>query len=540
MKDENKNIITANTLNNPQIPVTLPKTTPDLTNYGGITGGVYDTIQGDFNLANKNLETLNTAQNTGSSDIIKLMQDMTGKATDTSLAEQTAGVDTAKTDLEKYTQQLTDLNSQASVLNREAQAIPIQIQEQFKGTGATDVGVAPIQAGKLRENALKALSIAQQADIAAASLTGSKLRLESAKEKAQQIIDLKYKPMEERLAILRQQYELNKDTLTEFDKKRTEALDKLIKKQDEALKEKKENEKSIESLKLKIIENGGDPSTITSTDYNQALNEAKGELLKKNVDIKEVGGALYAVTTTPDGKVQIKNLGVGGTTGAGVDKLYSGLNSTQATAIRGLTTKFSSEPVVTGFSTIQEGRNFANSLSNKTTNPADDQGLIYALAKALDPNSVVREGEYATAQKYSQSWVKAYGKGVTQALAGTGFLSEEARKNIKKTIESKYNASKASYDNLKKSYSTGIDKISGKSNGKDYLREYEIGVQEEMPKGTMSDRDYVEKVLVSNNIKYDDFVNTTPQGQIPVIDNSTGQIGYIPYTEFNSSTYTKI
>lgn len=155
-------------------------------------------------------------------------------------------------------------------------------------------------------------------------------------------------------------------------------------------------------------------------------------------------------------------------------QLYSGLSSKTATAVRSKVTAWKSEPVVENFSTIQEGRNFAGSLANDTTNPADDQALIYALAKALDPGSVVREGEYATAQKYAQSWVQAYGKAVTQALAGTGFLSEDARRNIKDTIESRYKASKTGYDNLLNQYTSGINTLTGRGDGSSFLTDYAI------------------------------------------------------------------
>lgn len=152
--------------------------------------------------------------------------------------------------------------------------------------------------------------------------------------------------------------------------------------------------------------------------------------------------------------------------------LYAGLNSATSTAIRAQVNAFKTEPTVQNFATIQEGYNFASSISNTTKNPADDQALIYSLAKALDPGSVVREGEYATAQKYAQSWIAAFGKSVTQAISGTGFLSTEARENIKKTITSKYQASKKSYDNLYSQYSKGINALSGRDDGKEFLRDY--------------------------------------------------------------------
>ena len=163
--------------------------------------------------------------------------------------------------------------------------------------------------------------------------------------------------------------------------------------------------------------------------------------------------------------------------GAGTEEqLYGGLSSATATAVRGKVSQFKTEPIIQNFATIQEGYVFASSLPDKTTNPADDQALIYSLAKALDPGSVVREGEYATAQKYAQSWIKSFGAGVEQAILGTGFLSEEARKNIKKTIESRFNASKTSYNNLYERYSFGIENLTGRNDGELFLVDYSLPV----------------------------------------------------------------
>lgn len=81
--------------------------------------------------------------------------------------------------------QIQDLNAQATGLLNEAKAIPIQIQSEFAGTGATDAGVAPIQTSRLRDNALKALSLGQQAAIATANY-------DKAKNYADQIVNAKY------------------------------------------------------------------------------------------------------------------------------------------------------------------------------------------------------------------------------------------------------------------------------------------------------------------------------------------------------------
>lgn len=183
------------------------------------------------------------------------------------------------------------------------------------------------------------------------------------------------------------------------------------------------------------------------------------------------GSAIYREQTRPPQYAG----GGGGDPIPGEDPgLYEGLDSKTATAVRSVVSGWKSEPVVQNFAVIQEGKDFATSIADDTKNPADDQALIYALAKALDPGSVVREGEYATAQKYSQSWISAYGKGIEQALLGTGFLSQEARANIKKTIVQKYGASKKSYDNLYNQYAGNINNLTGRSDGDRFLRDYRI------------------------------------------------------------------
>ena len=134
---------------------------------------------------------------------------------------------------------------------------------------------------------------------------------------------------------------------------------------------------------------------------------------------------------------------------------------------------FDNEPLVKNFNMVKSGYQFAQSLSNTTQNPADDQALIYAYAKVMDPESVVREGEYNTVQKYSQSWVQSFGKSVTQAINGTGFLSTEARTNIKKTIASKYKVTEENYKSLYNQYQSRLDTArSGQGNT---LTDYSAG-----------------------------------------------------------------
>lgn len=60
------------------------------------------------------------------------------------------------------------------------------------------------------------------------------------------------------------------------------------------------------------------------------------------------------------------------------------------------------------------------------------------------------------------------------------------------------------------------------------------------PKGSMSDKDFVEKALTSQGKSYADVIAQIPSGEKGVIDNATGQIGSIPANEFDPSKYTSL
>lgn len=142
------------------------------------------------------------------------------------------------------------------------------------------------------------------------------------------------------------------------------------------------------------------------------------------------------------------------------------------TQISAKTRAFDSLPLVKRTQTMAEAVDFVTTMKSTTTNPTDDQALIYAFAKAMDPESVVREGEYATVQKYSQSWVQAFGKSVEQAVLGKGFLTPTARENMKRTIRAKFAAARTQYDNVRRSYASQINRLTGAQDGDDYLTDF--------------------------------------------------------------------
>lgn len=125
---------------------------------------------------------------------------------------------------------------------------------------------------------------------------------------------------------------------------------------------------------------------------------------------------------------------------------------------------FDNEPTVKNFNTVKEGYQFVQTLGNKA-NPtsSDDQGLVYAFAKAMDPNSAVKEGEYITIQKYNQSFIQSGWASAKRIVANEAFLTPEARKNMIETIKTKYDTAKIDYNDLHSEYQRQMnDAQSGK------------------------------------------------------------------------------
>ena len=247
-------------VNNPLTIVDpIPDNTPSLV---GTTQGAADYLKTlDSNLTAAEAKSDETQQT-----ILSTMNKLLGKSGDTATANETSGVNAAA-------KRIRDLNAQIQATNRESQAIPLKVQEDNRNTGATDRGIAPQEAGRLRMNALKALSLAQEGDLAIADYA-------SAKDKADEIIRVKYEPLENNLKMLQQQYEFNKDSLDRIDKKRSEALNIALNKEAADLADKKANDKAIQDIKIVLAQNGASKEVLAlaskATTIDEILQVGKG------------------------------------------------------------------------------------------------------------------------------------------------------------------------------------------------------------------------------------------------------------------------
>jgi CHAP domain len=163
----------------------------------------------------------------------------------------------------------------------------------------------------------------------------------------------------------------------------------------------------------------------------------------------------------------------GGDSTSGGSKPYYGLAPKIYDKAAAIVSQFDGEAIVKKYNIVADGKNYASTIDPKTKNAAEHQALIYGLAKALDPDSVVREGEYATIQKYSQSWIEAFGFNAQRIVDNQGLLSEDAIKKIQGVINQKYESVNGQYQNLYGEYSRRIDAATGVGGkGSEMLTDY--------------------------------------------------------------------
>jgi len=150
----------------------------------------------------------------------------------------------------------------------------------------------------------------------------------------------------------------------------------------------------------------------------------------------------------------------------------TGLDNTTLTKVQSIAGQFDNEAVVKDYNTIATQITFMDQLGQT---PTDDIARIYAFAKVMDPNSVVREGEYATVQAYSTALLERYGLKAKRVWDNAGFLTTEARTFLNSTLEGRLKTQEKTYNNVASEYERRINKITGATDGKDYITDYTKG-----------------------------------------------------------------
>lgn len=144
-----------------------------------------------------------------------------------------------------------DLSSQLKALQNEAKAIPLQLQEWAKGRGVTEGGLAPIQTGQLRENAIKALSVSSL-------LEASRGNLALAYDMVDRAVAAKYNPIraERDAKLANLEIIINSPEYTKAEQKRALAQKRILDKEEKDEVEKEQKDKKIWEISVDAASSG--------------------------------------------------------------------------------------------------------------------------------------------------------------------------------------------------------------------------------------------------------------------------------------------
>jgi len=142
----------------------------------------------------------------------------------------------------------------------------------------------------------------------------------------------------------------------------------------------------------------------------------------------------------------------------------SGLTPAQINStVNSVAGAFDNEPIVKDFNQATSQYQLMSSLGTQGKSPGDDIAFVYAFAKLMDPNSVVREGEYATIQRYAQSLLDAKTLQAIRTVQNTNFLSADAKQKLLTTAAAKLKVLESQYNNISSEYQRQInDAYAGK------------------------------------------------------------------------------
>jgi hypothetical protein len=209
-------------------------------------------------------------------------------------------------------------------------------------------------------------------------------------------------------------------------------------------------------------------------DFN-TLDTASQQSLKNlaqsaGIDIGIVSAGMKAVKDQQDYENALNTYKAQDTAKNAAGLTPAQINST----VNSIASAFDNEPTVKSYNVAQEGYQTLKSIGTDTKSPADDIAYIYGFAKIMDPNSVVREGEYNTVQKYAQTWADNFGFTAKRIFSNTNFLSKDAKQKMLNALEAKMGSMTKQYQNVYSEYQRQIqDAYSGSArNITDYSKAF--------------------------------------------------------------------
>lgn len=255
-----------------------------------------------------------------------LNNQMTGKTTAQTTAETNAGIP-------DINNTITDLTAQLTGLQNEASAIPISLQNSAAGRGITANGLAPIQEGQLRDNAVQALTVSTL-------LAAAKGNLADAQSKADAAVAQQYGPIQAQIDAATANLKLIQDSPDYSNEEKAQAAQQtdIQNQKQAALDAAKTSAQNILTIAMNAAQNGADAQTLqkitqaTTPEAALAIAGASGAG-KADTSVQSVNGRKVLINNQTGATIKDLGADVGTPTAAdqksnAISTIQSGLNTT--------------------------------------------------------------------------------------------------------------------------------------------------------------------------------------------------------------------
>jgi len=161
---------------------------------------------------------------------------------------------------------VTDLTSRLNTLKSQADAIPLAVQNEFSGRGATAGGVTPFQTADLRNNTIQQLGVS-------AMLNAANGNLSTAQDQVDAAVKAKFDPIKAQLAAQQAQLQAITPLLNLEEQKTSAKQTAALAERSRKLAKQEADQKSIYDVMLKASQYGADATTLRNI-QNAATPEA--------------------------------------------------------------------------------------------------------------------------------------------------------------------------------------------------------------------------------------------------------------------------
>jgi hypothetical protein len=173
-------------------------------------------------------------------------------------------------------EKLGEISTQLQNLQMEAQQIPLEIQQESIGRGRTAAGIAPLQQARLRENAIRSLSLSAIGN----TLTG---QLAAAQDSVDRAIRMEFEPIRREIDFLQNAYQFIREDLSAEEKRRGDAMNLMLRERERLIASQEDERRQIFSMAQAAIQAGADLQTVERIQRAGTMEEAQRLIAESGV-----------------------------------------------------------------------------------------------------------------------------------------------------------------------------------------------------------------------------------------------------------------